>query len=370
MVNSIPNKAVVRSAPPVQEARERASVGFDLAFLFSAVVGVALVLLRQAILPARFSYDGDHIQQIAAGTASSFGDSNFGNAAEAYKALGLAHHPLVASLLGYAAFLWIVLLARRRIRVPRPQVAVLVVLVVILGAVYVGYYSKDVLVLPVVALVFILTGNAPWRQVVVVVAMVVYALLFRSYWILLAALYVGFQLFRLSRRSVGVIALSLIMSSFAIGAAVYVFLGVPADYYRLSANAGRDLSFDAKSAIYPFISVGEPISGLINSAITSVTLVLPVPLALRLSPYYLLVTAAIVFMWFCFFGGAREHRASGETDVVLSSSIVLLAAFVVVQGLFEPDYGSALRHLTPLLPLLLVVASPQAREKEPFALSL
>jgi hypothetical protein len=36
-------------------------------------------------------------------------------------------------------------------------------------------------------------------------------------------------------------------------------------------------------------------------------------------------------------------------------------AFVATQALFEPDYGSALRHLTPVLPCMLLALGLFAR---------
>ena len=93
-------------------------------------------------------------------------------------------------------------------------------------------------------------------------------------------------------------------------------------------------------------------------------LVLPVPLVLLGSPLYLVFAVGITLPWLVLAAGLARgpHRllagAPPAGDAVTTAALrsaALLVAYLTVQSFFEPDYGSYLRHLTPMLPLLLAV---------------
>jgi len=134
-------------------------------------------------------------------------------------------------------------------------------------------------------------------------------------------------------------------------------LGAYPDHYRSFVNEARIGSADAQSAIQPFLKAPEPASGFVNVALTVLTLVIPVPLATNGALYYVALAALIAFLWIVVGRSLKHYRSLPQRAVppAVSRSVALLVAYLAVQALFEPDYGSALRHLTPLLPCLIVV---------------
>lgn len=337
--------------------------GADYAVAVAAIAGYIIVALRQSILPAKFFFDGDRIQAIAQGTDSSLGDKAFGNVAWVYAQLNLGGHPLVAGLVGYSAFLLIVLVVWARIRRDNPGFATVFVAgaCIIFGAVNLGYYSKDVCVLPIVAAVLFLPKRW-WADVVVIALMLGYAAWFRSYWLPVAVVYATYRLLRVQRRSLGFIALSIAVAVIALGLAIFVVYGTAPDIYRSTVNDTRTLDPNAQSLISPVLTFDEPWSGLLNNVITAFFLLVPLPLLFSGGGlYYVAITLVVTGIWgVTYVAIGRLHRLDVST---LSASMLiraarassLLLAFLCVQALFEPDYGSAVRHVTPLLPAALAV---------------
>jgi 4-amino-4-deoxy-L-arabinose transferase-like glycosyltransferase len=75
-------------------------------------------------------------------------------------------------------------------------------------------------------------------------------------------------------------------------------------------------------------------------------------LLLRGSSYYAVVAVLIAAVWIAAIACALRRSRRAEGDRVAMRCVLLALAFVTVQGVFEPDYGSALRHLSPLIPLI------------------
>ncbi|MHA7987749.1 hypothetical protein ACX9R5_18305 [Rathayibacter sp. CAU 1779] len=347
-----------------QESRSRgATTTGDYLIAVFAVAGYVIVGLRQSILPAKFSFDGDRIHSITLGTGSSLGDKAFGNVAWVYAQLDLGSHPLLAGMLGYTAFLLILLGVWVRVRRNEPSVFTIFVACVALvfGAVYLGYYSKDVLVLPIVAAVLFLPRHLG-ADAVIIAMMLGYAASFRSYWLLVALLYAAFRVLGIHKKSLRFIVTSIVVAVIVFGLAIYVIYGTDPDIYRSSVNDGRTFDPNAQSMITPILTFAEPLSGLINNVLTAFFMLVPIPLLLSGGGlYYLAITVVVTMIWASTYTGlARMRRVDAPTPseslfISGARAAAILLAFLCVQALFEPDYGSAVRHVTPLLPAALVV---------------
>ena len=148
----------------------------------------------------------------------------------------------------------------------------------------------------------------------------------------------------------------------ALGLAIFVVYGTAPDIYRSTVNDTRTLDPNAQSLISPVLTFDEPWSGLLNNVITAFFLLVPLPLLFSGGGlYYVAITLVVTGIWgVTYVAIGRLHRLDVST---LSASMLiraarassLLLAFLCVQALFEPDYGSAVRHVTPLLPAALAV---------------
>lgn len=332
---------------PAGGASDAAAIGQLAIFVVSVALGYLVVLNRETIVPDHFYADGFFIQAIALGTAD--GDVKYTNTAAVYAALGLAENPLLASLLGYTAA--VVVLAAVWVQLrhwPRGWAATATTaLAVLLSAVYLGWYSKDVLVLAV-AVVFVVARPGRIGWFVCLATSLAYAWLFRDYWFLVAALFAGISLVARSLTLARAILVALAATA-AASIAIVVVLGASADAFRTGVNESR-IGMDVGTIITPFVALPEPLGGIVNNVLTLVALWVPVPVALSGGAYYLAIAAIIFALWVLFASAVRRGL-----DARTARAVSLIVSFVAVQAVFEPDYGSALRHLTPLLPLFVWV---------------
>ena len=82
--------------------------------------------------------------------------------------------------------------------------------------------------------------------------------------------------------------------------------------------------------------------------------------------YYLVLATMIFVIWIGFLLAARRTIRSRDSTyrgkITIGRCIAMVLAFLTVQAAFEPDYGSALRHLVPLVPAMLMVAFGSNRQ--------
>lgn len=318
------------------------------------VAGLAFSLFGRSLLPARFSYDAAHIAAIAKeGIAAGKGDQSFIAVGEVYNVLGLAGNPLAVAIASFAVLALIHTVVFRRLasRGRLPVVGlVLLAASLSIGSVYLTTYAKDSIVLVVTA-VCLLAPQRPHGEVYVFVTISIYATCFRSYWLLVLAVYVALRLAdRFSRRRwltillpVVVILLAAIAYSAATGFAI--------DNARVLSNSIRLDSPDARTMINEWVSLPQPWGSVVNIPLTLVLLVVPIPLLALGSAYYIAIALLLACMWGAVITAYLRRPATGA-GVLATRSLILLLAFLSTQAIFEPDYGSALRHLSPLLPLV------------------
>ncbi|HGX0611621.1 TPA: hypothetical protein ACNRZR_005285, partial [Escherichia coli] len=132
-------------------------------------------------------------------------------------------------------------------------------------------------------------------------------------------------------------------------------MGVEVDSFRRSVNELRlDGNVEnAKTMILPFFDSGGVFWGWINVVLTWITMMLPLPLFLTFSPLYLILFLLITMLWSLFWKSVSKSFKS--KDKTLRAVIALILSFSALQSIFEPDYGSYVRHLSPLYPLFFYI---------------
>jgi hypothetical protein len=124
-------------------------------------------------------------------------------------------------------------------------------------------------------------------------------------------------------------------------------------------------SLYAQSVIQDYIPVTGPVGGALNALCTLVLLIVPVPLTFGGSPVYLVFAGMMGLLWISLILAVRTGMLSGwfRLDVRLARATSLLLAMLMVQAVFEPDYGSYIKHLTPLLPLFFFALRARRRSR-------
>lgn len=344
----------------------------DLAVIFGFVLGLAVTLARGVVVPANYNFDSQKIQAIALGAIPSFGDDSFKNVALVYRFLHLSNASTAVALCGYLLGSAVIVLSiwRSGNRAETGfRESLLILISFVLVAIYLSQYSKDVFVLPIVAAVLLLPSRL-WGDVAIVAIVALYAVYFRQYWLLVG---VGFILYRATtRRPVRVRLLILwgVLGAIGVGVSLALILGLPVDHFRSVVNETR--SVGAMSQIEPFLTSGSVIAGYVNVILTYFALIVPLPLLTTAGFSYLPIVALFAFIWLSTLFALKRQGAWVNVDhrrgTTLSRAISVIFSFLLTQALFEPDYGSALKHLTPLIPLILFVClllskhvSPRAR---------
>ncbi len=328
-----------------------------LLVLVAAVLILAMPLIRSA-LPPKYFYDSVKIQQVAAGILRFEEDRAFTVTGAAYRWLALEDSPLLVAVLSMLLCYGVVVVAWRDTEyVSRAQMC-LAALYLLLSAVYLSSYSKDVFVLLVVTVVLTAPRGLA-GEFLVLAAMLGYAAVVRQYWFLVAAAYVAARwTFRGSFRPRAVLVF--VVATTVVCAVVFqVLQGVDLDHFRSVVNESREGEGDAETAITSFIQGGGLPGSVLSCLLVLATLLVPIPLLLTGNPLHAVFFVVIASMWVLVGRGVwarlREGAGAGG-DVRWVRCFALAASFLLVQSFFEPDYGSYLRHLSPILPAAIYLA--------------
>lgn len=277
-----------------------------------------------------------------------------------YRFLGLAADEKLASIFGYVVSISVFIVALKKTANSAYAWPGLVLVFVypILAAVYLAYYSKDVVVAFVI-LCILMVGDRVGKKYDVFISGVIllYGIFVRQYWILLAAVYLLYRFVRLDKRNAGIRLTTAIVTAAVLSYLIWAIQGVSPDYFRTSVNEYRVGSDDASSMITRYVDLPDPLGGVANIALTLVFLVAPVPLLSLGGAYYFASFCLFVLVWVPIFLMPKGDSIPSvpEAHLLESRCFALLVGFLTVQALFEPDYGSALRHVTPLIPCVFIL---------------
>jgi hypothetical protein len=313
-------------------------------------VGLVVVLIGRSVIPARYFIDGDGINQIALGHPPFVPDKSYAHTAAIYRDLGLAGHDTLTGLLILALLTTTMFIAVpwRAVSTATTRLQVFFVMTMALGGVYVCQYSKEAMVLPVVILL-LTVPNTRVGFLIKFAGILAYAYEFRHYWFLVAAFYLVFLAIESRIRLTPprlVVSAAVILALGVV--AFHVVLGVPSGHFRDTVNQLRLGTTSVNTLIAP-----TPTTGLIPDLVgifpTALSLVLPWPLR-HAGLAYIGFGLMIAVGWCVIIrGGTRLIARGASTDG--ARWFLLLISFLLVQVYFEPDYGSYLKHLAPLLPL-------------------
>lgn len=300
----------------------------------------------------------------------------FRNIALIYRALGLGHAPDVAAMVAIAVFGAAVFAAVRWNELARltPVGLVTITACYALALIYLAQYSKEFVSLLLVTLVLVLR-RGPWSEFLLVGAMIGYAITMRPYWGIVVALYVLGRILLPRMRGLLPVLVGVLVIYGALQLVFNNFLGEALSFSRTAVNTLRaEINISVGSLIVDFLP-DQPALQWLNAFVVFLSLIAPWPLILDGSSTYLMMAIVLVFLWglvgWSIRRLQREQAAGLGRETVFSASssraplsertpraeraVALLVALVVVQAVFEPDYGSYVKHIVPMLPLFLAL---------------
>lgn len=348
-----------------------------------ALAGIActLALLARRFLPGRFLLDDHHILlNISSPLADEEKSQSFRNTATFYRALNLGYEPAVDALLTLIIFSVAVFAAARWSEIARFGAVGLIVLAAcfLCAVVYLAQYTKESVPLLLVPLMMTMPRRLA-AEVFFVATAVVYAVLFRPYWFFVAGFYVVWRALLPRTRHPAWMACILILLYWLMEVFFANVLGQGLTDFREEVN-------DSRAGVEVASLITSPLSGaqfsMVPSAIlTLLGLLFPVQLLLSRNLFHVVSGAMIAFLWISagssIFRSRKATGAAAPNDTFsprgggdsrslrATRGAALLLAVVSVQAIFEPDYGSYVKHLTPLLPLFLTLVPLHASEALP-----
>lgn len=332
-------------------ARGDASRWLSPAIVLAAFAGGVFVLLGQPGLPAQFTYDSDLIQRLATNENFTVADPSYERIADFYGSMGLGADERLAGVVTFVAYAAVVFLVVLGAGPRSIATAFLAGISLVLGCVYLGQFTKDFV--PVLLVGLALSPLADRRRrFLLAVGIILYAVLFRQYWaiVLVGGILFAFVLARYRLRTVVAVAFALWL---VIAVAFSVRLGVPLGHFRKAVNAERTLGLDASTLISGYIDSPSILGGVVDTGFVAFTLIVPFPLLALGTAYHASIALIIFGVWA---GVGTSLRRLIPLSGKSLDAAALLIAFVSTQAIFEPDFGSYLRHLTPLLPLALYLS--------------
>ena len=336
------------------------------------LAGTLLVLAAPSLLPERYYYDARTLRMLILDPLAEYSPSFYATA-RIYEAFGFgtllpeATARVASFTLSWLALLW----ASGWLRAPwRPWLAALVSVWAIPLAVYHGQYSKEPFAMLAVAAALVLSRS--WKGVAAGVLVVLgYAALFRTYWVVIIALWLALIL--AWRHGLGWPArLGVLAATFVpLSLASQWYAGIRLSDARAVAAEGREGDVDAATVFFNIMANSSVATDLVNTAAGWATLLFPVYL-LQLGAVQHIAFALFQFVnTIAFIRVARRLstrcEAPGPFEWRANVAIAWCIAYTVVLGMIEPDFGSFVKHETNLLPMLLFVLAwiPATRMPQP-----
>ncbi|QBQ96697.1 hypothetical protein [Paraburkholderia pallida] len=224
----------------------------------------------------------------------------------------------------------------------------------VVSAVYLGQYSKEATSMLITMSFFGLSNTMRGRVVWMLIACI-YATYFRAYWVPVVILYIYYGFVLKRSRSIVVFLSSIAIAILLLALAFKAILGVDLAYYRYMVNDTRTYDANANTMIVPLLPTGGIGLEWLNGVVQYLLMFFPIPL-ISGNPLYLAFVAIIGSIGVRIFMISRAILHSDlDRRTLQTECLALVVSFVTVQSIFEPDYGSYIRHLLPMLPLVLYV---------------
>lgn len=350
--------------PPIVLSRNKTGLDvvdgrvYFLFLLFYSVFLIFCAYYAENILPNKYLYDSYNIHTFMPQAREIIAKDSYHNTAYFYNLLNISYddrwyRAFAATL--YIVFVWAAIFLGRPQYFTR-SAALITFAAMTAGMVYLAQLSKEFWVLVLVLLFFFCSVNR-WLIAVWTIFALLYAYYFRGYWYLVIYMFIWLELTKQHARTPLQLILLIVAGLLVITIAHELFNGGSILKHREGVNEFREGSEDAKTLIKTTISAKNPIADWLNSCIIWFQMLIPYRLLMAGALQHI-ISAIIMFALFrmMFLGHASFQRQAIQ-DPRLFHCFCLFMAYTSVQSVFEPDYGSMLKHMVPLIPLALSFAT-------------
>lgn len=343
--------------------------------LMTAVILVVSKIFQFACLPAKYFYDSTFIMSLMNHPSKSLLEGSYETTAIIFDKINIFGF---SSLSQWATALTVVfgiaLCFYVRKEYTRSDVLNFVYLIasIFLTGVYVFNISKDIIQLLIFFLAYLFASSRIIKSNGVKIAgccILFFAecVIFRRYYIL-TAVFCPIMYWMLKTAGIAGAGgkrkrTNIFLSGLSVIAVLFVFLTfakrfMPDEYINLitvrsGVNGNRENSPDAVTIINDiYASDGNLFIWFVNYIINAVRMLFPFELLLKGIKYVPFVVYQILVTYYLFRAVRRFNGLAPRLRIMISVAV----AFFLVSFMFEPDFGSWIRHETACLPIMLPIA--------------
>jgi hypothetical protein len=336
----------------------------NLSFLAIYTVGLTLVLIIPFLLPAKYYSDGNHIQQLIIELANASG--SFQNTAYIYRLFGFEFlfSDWLVGIIIFSFSLTIIAYFIRKYSIKWDSLPLILLLIwTIPIAIFLGQYSKEFIALIVTGSLLYL-GSTKRGLLLGLALVVLYATFFRIYWFLILAFFMVHWV--LIRNQVSFFRYIIL---FLLAAIVIFYAGnYMTDQYfsdaRFRINMYREGSPNAVTMLSNLLVNTSPITDIINTFYGWFMLLIPIHL-FKTGGIHHIIFAIFQFINVILFISAVKailrywkiawFTLNRQIMMRVQVAIAWCLSFTFVEGMFEPDFGSFLKHELVILPMFFMV---------------
>lgn len=327
-------------------------------FLFMMLLMLAVALVKESVMKPYFFSDQITIFSFMKMTYSFGPGNSYGSTAYFYKLLGFEQSSIVFALISAVMIISTFVFIFIKVRGGSMNIFDIGVFLFFCfsSMINLTWQSKDFIVFLMMMPLLITFMNRTAGLLIWTCFAVFYAYYFRTYWFLFLLEFYGLLLMSRYIHKGKWIFILCLLSLLVLAFGFQYGLGIDVDNFRNEVNEHRlDSTGDGSNTlIRPWVPAGNPIFGWINVSLTWITFFVPFPLILMLSPYYVVISCFIILMFRRIWQTLSAALQDRTYPLVVLFALIIIS-YTVVQSLFEPDYGSYLRHLAPFYPLMFYV---------------
>ncbi len=324
----------------------------------SAIITILTQLLVIPRLPGKYFYDSNNIIELVNGYSGNvWNDSSYMFAASFFKFINILGFSSFAEWSFVCTLVCFVILVVFFCRFNSYSVTELIVIctIVFFSNIYLFRISKDIIqwLFWFLILACFSTGDRKKRLVFLVVLFIAEAILFRAYYLGIIAICLIVYFFTTkapSKFKKTIVACVVLM---IIG--LFILSKVDSSFYykiihiRQTTNSARINSSDASTIIQDIIQTDNTILYALNQIVNFVRILFPVELFAK----NIIYIPFIIFQIYLFWSIARQLKKKeyrNDKKFMLLQSMTI--AYFVVSAIFEPDFGSVIRHEMAAMPII------------------
>lgn len=339
----------------------------DTFILLCIPVAILAKIVEHLLLPEKYFYDSDRINNMVLNPEWKYGwfTGSYKVASDLFRKINIFNF---TTLLQWSIFLCIVMMIIIIIMFIRCEginlsQAIFGLMCVGLLNIYIFNISKDVIQFGIFFIIYLVVSmkNMPIWLKVILATIVLYweSLVYRSYYIIISFFFIViYCVFAMMRKKIEKFTFKnyafIIIGLFIL---VFVFLAAaqiifPEDYMEIMEARNYSNQQGQTSAIKEvFEHNGKLEIFMVDYVINCVRMLFPIEL-LKNGVFYVPFIAFQVFMVFYLVRGLKEIKNLSETTLI---ALCVFLAYFMGSVLFEPDFGSFVRHEAATFPIIILM---------------